>query len=238
MGYHRAGFEVVGVDLAAQPRFPFAFIQADAFLALESGTWQGASAIHASPPCQAWTRGQRVHKRTDHPQLIDPIRKALDAIGLPYVIENVEGAPIRADLTLCGSMFEGVEVRRHRLFESNVDLGWPPAACNCENATRDGILFNVHNTVQRHTYMQRKGFTSPLEAKKHAMGVPWMSDNGTQEAIPPAYTEHIGARLMAALTTQAAAPVSAGGPGGAASGASANRTDPPLRPMAGAPSLP
>lgn len=239
MGYHRAGFEVVGVDARPMSRYPFAFVQSDAFRALEAGTWRGAAAIHASPPCQAWSRGRLVHKRTDHPELIDPIRRALDAIGLPYVIENVERAPIRADLTLCGSMFEGVRVRRHRLFESNVDLGWPPMACSCERQTRDGYLFNVHNTDQRDAYMRRYGYTSALLAKQEAMGVPWMSDDGTQEAIPPAYTEFIGARLMAALTTYAPDPAEASPRGIGASGAADDSEGtPPALPTSAAPAIP
>lgn len=132
MGYHRAGFEVVGVDLEPQRNYPFAFIQHDA-LTLDRRFLRSFDAIHASPPCQGYT-GMNAPGQVGAPQLIDLTRRMLQATGLPYVIENVEGAvwDMRNPITLCGSMFglgaQGCQLRRHRLFESNIAIS-PPSPC-------------------------------------------------------------------------------------------------------------
>lgn len=194
MGYSRAGFEVVGVDLAAMPRNPFPTRIADAL----TFPLDGFDVVHASPPCQAYSRASRSNRSTRHPDLVDPIRQRLADWGGPYVIENVVLAPLRADLMLCGTMF-GLPCRRHRLFESNVDLGWPPFACGCERETVAGRLFNLHNTAQRRSFMRQFGYDRPLDAMRAAYGVPWMGFDAAQEAIPPAYTEHIGRVLRAAI---------------------------------------
>ena len=144
MGYHRAGFEVVGVDISPQPNYPFEFYQLDATALVQDvdnkcwhesqtkTTLPGASyaclgnfdAIHASPPCQRYTTlVAQAGTFGDYPDLVEPIREILKASGLPYVIENVPGAPIEGVL-LCGSMF-GLKVIRHRVFESNVMLMAP-----------------------------------------------------------------------------------------------------------------
>ena len=116
MGYYRAGFEVIGVDLQPQPRYPFEFHQADAM----TYPLDGFDAIHASPPCQAYTVAQNAtHNRGAHPDLVAPVRGMLLATGRPFVIENVVGAPLVEPITLCGSMF-GLHVKRHRLFECNL----------------------------------------------------------------------------------------------------------------------
>jgi DNA (cytosine-5)-methyltransferase 1 len=125
MGYHRAGFDVVGVDHRPQPNYPFEFIETDALTFLrEGGPIRGwFDAIHASPPCQAYSAGARMRNgyAKDHPRLIEPLRELLIQTGLPYVIENVPEAPLRSPMRLCGSQF-GLDVRRHRAFESNVLL--------------------------------------------------------------------------------------------------------------------
>src|SRR5215472_18476868 len=117
MGYHRAGFDVVGIDIAPQPRYPFEFIEYDAIQVLQNLTeypGQGWDAIHASPPCQQWSAMNTAVKK-EYPQLIGPVRELLDVIGLPYVIENTERAPLVATWTLCGTQF-GLLTRRHRRF--------------------------------------------------------------------------------------------------------------------------
>ena len=125
VGYHRAGFDVVGVDITPQPNYPFEFVQADALdcarLVIRCGT-ATFDAIHASPPCQAYIAAcRRATSAADHPDLIGPTRELLQATGLPYVIENVARRPAASTaVLLCGSMF-GLGVRRHRLFETN----WP-----------------------------------------------------------------------------------------------------------------
>ena len=141
VGYHRAGFEVVGVDNRPQPRYPFEFIQADAldFVTPPSGCQFGVyfDAIHASPPCQAFTDLKSMWNAGQHEDLITPLRPLLENTGLPYVIENVEGArsALRDPVTLCGSSF-GLKVRRHRLFETNWPLMVPPCAHGQQGNTR------------------------------------------------------------------------------------------------------
>jgi hypothetical protein len=116
MGYYRAGFDVVGVDIKKQPNYPFEFIWDDALEAVTDLAC-GFDAIHASPPCQHYMRSGMVRKDLA-PDLVGQTRIALETAGLPWVIENVPGAPIRPDIVLCGSMF-GLGVRRHRWFETN-----------------------------------------------------------------------------------------------------------------------
>lgn len=128
-GYARAGFEVVGVDIAPQPRFPFRFVQMDVFEFLHRfDVRRHFDVIHASPPCQGYSSTQSLHTAI-YPKLIKRTRRHLDAIGLPYVIENVEGArgAMHDPIRLCGSSF-GLRVRRHRLFECSFPLTSPPPA--------------------------------------------------------------------------------------------------------------
>jgi DNA (cytosine-5)-methyltransferase 1 len=203
VGYARAGFDVVGVDIERRPRYPFAFVQADA-MAVLAGEVPGVhpdafDVIHASPPCQAYSQGgaSRQGGRMEHPDLLDPVRQELKRIGKPYVLENVETAPMQADLLLCGTMF-GLPLVKHRRFESNVDLGWPPAAHACRGQAVRGHLLNVHNTAQRRLWQERHGIASGADALRLANGMPWASEFGCREGIPPAYTEFIGSRLLEA----------------------------------------
>src|ERR1700734_2045923 len=119
VGYSRAGFEVVGVDNKRQPNYPLPFIHADA-LKLDPAFIASFDAIHASPPCQSYSD---LAKRNGNghmwPRLIEPVRDMLIASGLPYVIENVDGAPLLNPVVLCGTMFPQLRVLRHRLFEAN-----------------------------------------------------------------------------------------------------------------------
>jgi C-5 cytosine-specific DNA methylase len=147
MGYARAGFEVVGVDIAPQPRYPFEFHLEDAleFLPLRR-IWGDFDAIHASPPCQRWTRAQNAAQNADgHPDLITPLRPLLEATGLPYVIENVVGAPLRDPVKVCGLSL-GLGVKRHRLFESNVSLFVPPCV---DDSKRDYYVIFGHEVRNR-----------------------------------------------------------------------------------------
>ena len=202
MGYHRAGFEVVGVDIEPRPLYPFEFVQAD---------WRGAldmagdfDAIHASPPCQAYTsmsnrwRGNG-GKADEHFRLIHEVRRELIKLGLPYVIENVTGAraDMRNPILLSGGMF-GLRVDRPRLFESNVLLLAPDRVrvhdpVGVYGGRPDGRLLwtRADGSEQR--------AASSLEVARDVMEMPWASWRGCAEAIPPAYTEHIGRQLMAHL---------------------------------------
>jgi DNA (cytosine-5)-methyltransferase 1 len=183
MGYARAGFEVVGVDIAEQPNYPFTFWRADALDVLQSwGTSTayhfagGFDAIHASPPCQGYANVTRWRGDPDtHPRLIEDVREWLVATGLPYVIENVRTTALRPCLVLCGSMFD-LPFRRHRGFETNWNgftLVQP-----CQHRSTD--LAFMHKGER---------------AYADAMGCDWMTNREAREAIPPAYTEYVGRHL-------------------------------------------
>lgn len=202
MGYHRAGFEVVGVDINPQPRYPFEFIQADAMELLErmvsGGTyeWKGLglfAAIHASPPCQAYSDLKTKIADDVYPKLIEPVRYLLKQSGLPYVIENVEGAPLVRPIRLCGVMFPGLRVLRHRLFESNRVLFEP-------THTRHPLVF-THDKRKAHygqlDFVQvTGGGNCSIQDARAAMGIDWMNKHELNEAIPPAYAEFIGKQLI------------------------------------------
>lgn len=210
-GYRRAGFEVLGIDIEPQPNYPFEFIQADALAFMDrllaGGTWEWKGlglfdAFHASPPCQAYIRSGQVAKDGRHPKLIGPTRKLLEATGKPYVIENVPGAPLRPDLMLCGSMF-GLEVRRHRLFESNMNL--PPWTPPCDHSKPiTGVYGHPHGQGGAWRNGKRPMLPSDLPTWSRAMGIDWMTAAELAAAIPPAYTEFVGERLLAAIESKAA----------------------------------
>jgi hypothetical protein len=179
MGYHRAGFEVVGVDIKPQPHYPFEFHQADALEYLaEHG--REFDLIHASPPCQLYSAMQHIKKNKEKwPDLVEPTRKLLIESGLPFVIENVVGAPLRVDLLLCGSHF-GLGMIRHRIFESNLPIASLMPPCNHEK-----MYDPWHWGIKQREEMSA------------GMGIDWvMTREEVREAIPPAYTEFIGKQLL------------------------------------------
>jgi DNA (cytosine-5)-methyltransferase 1 len=197
-GYVNAGFEVVGVDIEPHPNYPFEFVQNDAIDLMVTDSWRcwggprGFDAIHASPPCQAYSTATRDHSA--HPDLYAATRELLEATGLPYVIENVVGAPYSHGIVLCGSMF-GMEVRRHRNFETSWLMFQPDHPCKFE--TRPYTITGHRNGPNGHESAHSKG-PSPEEGPK-LMGCPWMTWEECVLAIPPAYTEFIGTQLMANL---------------------------------------
>lgn len=201
MGYHRAGFDVVGVDIKPQPRYPFEFVQGDA---TRPSHWPiGVHAIHASPPCQAYS--DITPDRSEHPDLVGPVRDLLQMTGLPYVIENVDGAPLMASVRLCGTMFPGLRVIRHRRFETNFPVMSPPCG-------RHPLLY-VPDKRRPHQGEQDEmtafvsvtgGGNCSKRAAADAMGIDWMTKGELNEAIPPAYTEHIGRFLLEHLQAVAA----------------------------------
>jgi DNA (cytosine-5)-methyltransferase 1 len=193
-GYARAGFDVIGVDIVDQPRYPGMFLKYDA---LEFPI-HGFSAVHASPPCQAYTNAQRL-RGIRHPEYIEPIRKKLIASGLPYVIENVPGAPLINPVMLCGAMFIGLNVYRHRLFETNWHLEQPEHPEHREPQTKMG------RPPVPGERMQVVGNFSGVAAAREAMGIDWMTRNELSESIPPAYTQWVGERLMAHMALADAA---------------------------------
>jgi DNA (cytosine-5)-methyltransferase 1 len=205
-GYADAGFEVVGVDIEPQPNYPFKFIQADAIKfvrsALYEGGWsgeEGYDAIHASPPCQAHVKGmaavnQALGRTLGHVDLIATTRNLLLATGLPYVIENVRGAPLENPVQLCGSSFN-LPVRRHRLFECSFPIMVPP----CDHSRQNGdywTSWRPNGEIRRAKVMQVYGNANEQHLWGEGMGIDWMRPSELAEAIPPAYTEHIGEYLL------------------------------------------
>ncbi len=222
MGYHRAGFDVVGVDHNPQPRYPFEFHQADAM----SFPLDGFDAIHASPPCQAYSAGTanlRAAGKT-YPDLLAATRERLAAQAAPWVIENVPGAPMRCDVMLCGSMFRLPGLIRHRWFELSTG---PPALLlpTCNHIGLQDIDVPARVGKRRHAspsarvparrivsvvgsgvasgcrwwkHDRPKGVTWN-ELCKQALGIDWMSRAELSQAIPPAYTELIGGLLIDTL---------------------------------------
>ncbi|MGW2397053.1 SAM-dependent methyltransferase [Kitasatospora sp. NPDC001664] len=197
MGYHLAGYRVLGIDQAEQHRYPFEFVQGDAvaFIA-EYGHLFGL--VHASPPCQRYTRCQKIRQR-EHPDLIAPTRTALEATGRPWVIENVEEAreELRNPVMLCGAAF-GLRTYRHRLFETGGGLRLTPPA-HPEHTARTA---KMGRPVGEGEFMHVVGNFSnvPLARSEAVMGMPWATRDGLREAIPPAYTELIGRQALAQLT--------------------------------------
>lgn len=194
MGYHRAGFDVVGVDIKPQPHYPFEFHQADA-LEYVAGHGREFDVIHASPPCQRYSTATPVAKRGNWADLVGPIRDLLTSEGMGvYVIENVPGSPVRADVMLCGVMFDK-PIARHRLFESNVPLTapiHPNHPSGLVTITGGGPC----NLPARPGIGGRRCKPTANEARR-IMEMPWATKAELNEAIPPAYTEWIGAQLIA-----------------------------------------
>ncbi len=195
LGYHRAGFEVVGVDIEPQPRYPFEFYQGDAL----DYPLDGFDVIHASPPCQGYVQRNK-NLPTKWPKLIEPIRERLR--GLHYVIENVEGAPLLSPIRLCGTMFS-LPLRRHRLFEGPQLRGVIPPPCDHWGTVAHGQFAAVYakgGKGPRHGRGVREPGPRPgAPSWEEAMGIDWMTTNGLTQAVPPAYTEYIGRQLMEAM---------------------------------------
>lgn len=206
VGYARAGFEVVGVDVAPQPNYPFEFVQHDA-LTLDQDFLQTFDAVHASPPCQSYSDLAK-RNRNGHmwPRLIEPVRDMLRALGVPYIIENVEGAPLLDPVVLCGTMFPGkLRVIRHRLFESNVELIAPPHGKHPLVFTHDKRKAHYGKLDQNTSFVQvTGGGNCTIANARDALGIDWhMTKNELNESIPPTYTEYLGRQLMEHVRSRA-----------------------------------
>jgi DNA (cytosine-5)-methyltransferase 1 len=213
VGYHRAGFDVVGVDKVAQPRYPFPFVQADALGALTdllAGGFITASdgraycladfaAIHGSPVCKLWSAATPAAARANHIDYITPLRPLLEQTGLPWVMENVPGAPLRPDLMICGCQVGLHELERERWFETN----WATAELRppCYHATSP---ITVAGHGEPSGPRLARGVRATVIDWRRAMGIDWMTRDELAQAIPPAYTEHIGAKLLEHLEAAAA----------------------------------
>lgn len=197
-GYQRAGFYVVGVDANPQPNYcGDEFEQRDALDVLERGSTfdyflDEFAAIHASPPCPAHSSLNGWSGESTVPDLIPVTRAFLKATGLPYVIENVEGAPLENPVRVCGQAL-GLRVRRHRLFECN----FPVMVHGCQHPEPPVIV--VGGSIGRKVFdPRRKAIAPTLMEAKEVMGCDWMKTaREVTNAIPPAYTEHIGSYLLA-----------------------------------------
>lgn len=193
-GYQQAGFHVVGIDLNPQPNYcGDEFIQADGISFLHQWLRFGGEqfdAIHASPPCQGYSAMStcRPGLAEEYPRLIEPVRDLLEASGLPYVIENVVGAPLRNPTLLCGQMF-GLELYRHRLFETS----WPlPLILHPEHT----MPASKAGHWKPGTVMSVAGHVAPIAKAREVMGIDWTTREELAEAIPPAFTEWVGAALI------------------------------------------
>jgi DNA (cytosine-5)-methyltransferase 1 len=206
-GYHDAGFEVVGVDIKPQPRYPFQFVQADALQQLEwliLADGMDFDAVHASPPCQRYSDLAKRNGNADaHPDLIGPVRDLLEQTGLPYVIENVEGAPLRDPVRICGTTLglgiDGYRLRRHRLFESNVSLVSPGCWCPGDPRPVIDVSGGGPTKAPRLDGAGGRTYKGTADQARAAMGIAWMTKTELNESIPPAYTRLIGARLLASV---------------------------------------
>ena len=209
-GYHLAvpDAEIVGVDIRHQPRYPFKFLRRDLTMMGDHLGWflSGFDLIHASPPCQHYCDLAKRNGNADAwPDLVGWVREELVASGVPYFIENVEGAPLIDPVVLCGTMFPGLRVLRHRLFECSFPAVAPPHGQHPLVFTHDKRKAHYGQLDQDASFVQVTGGGNATVANKAAaMGIDWMVGHELNEAIPPAYTEHIGNAFAAHLSERAA----------------------------------
>jgi DNA (cytosine-5)-methyltransferase 1 len=202
MSYHRAGFdEIVGVDIKPQKRYPFEFILGDA-LEYVSAHGMEFDAIHASPPCQAYSIASVIHRNNgkEYPKLIEPTRAALIRTRRLYVIENVPGAPLLNPLMLCGLMFD-LCVFRHRNFETSFYCFVPDHPSHTGKRIGEGYFSVAGSAGRWKTWgtVQRNVSKGTADEWRAAMGIDWMTRKELTQAIPPAYTEYIGRQLLEVL---------------------------------------
>jgi DNA (cytosine-5)-methyltransferase 1 len=207
MGYAKAGFEVIGIDIKDQPRYPFEFIRADA---IEFLKWLltdgqpflgGIDLIHASPPCQHYSQAVKNDNKDGHPDLIGPTRDLLIETGKPWIIENVPYAPLIDPIELCGCMFDmhveynGTDfgLYRKRLFESSFPLMAPGHATHFRPACP------VFGDGSPGWFYKKHGFGIPATVAAELMGTPWMTRLATSESIPPAFSEFAGLQAAALI---------------------------------------
>jgi DNA (cytosine-5)-methyltransferase 1 len=193
-GYANAGFEVTGIDIKKQKRYPFTFIQADVLEVLQDMDYlRSFDVIAASPPCQTHSITKHLRnaqgKSTDKVDLIPETRAALIASGKPYIIENVPLAPLIDPVQMCGSSF-GLMVRRHRLFESNLEL----IGSKCDHKAQGkpvGIYGSMRDEIPNGGHTAKT-----IEQAREAMGIDYMIWGELVEAIPPIYTETLGKQAI------------------------------------------
>lgn len=202
MGYHCAGFDVVGIDIVEQPRYPFEFIRGDAIAYAGNRRFlrrHRFAAVHASPPCQLFSVASkqdgygRRRETIPHGDLVGATRDLLVRAGLPFVIENVVGAPVRRDLLLCGKIFD-LDVARHRIFEC-----WGFAARQPRHRPHTGRVLTVAGHSGGSSARDGDSRFGSVDDWRAAIGIDWMIGAELVEAIPPAYTAYIGLSLVKAI---------------------------------------
>lgn len=207
MGFHRAGFEVVGVDINPQPEYPFLLLKMDAITALDlmihfPKNAEGYDLIWASPPCQHYSTATR--ERSKYPDLVPVVREKLKQIGKPYIIENVVGAPLRNPIMLCGTMF-GLRVLRHRLFECSFPARQPQHHPHKGSlVTGEYITVAGNGGMPKWTTNERakRGLPRHIPGEMHlktwqdAMGIDWMKRKTLTQAIPPAYSTFLATEFV------------------------------------------
>ena len=199
-GYYQAGFEVTGIDVKHGKRYPYTYIRGDVMEYIHDIDFlRSFDVIHASPPCQTFSATKHLRnaqgRGTDKQDLVEPVRSALIAAGVPYVIENVIGAPLVNPVMLCGSAF-GLKVRRHRLFESSEQL----TGTTCSHATQGkpvGIYGSMRDEIPNGGHTAKT-----MKEANEAMGIYHMIWGELVEAIPPVYTEYIGNQLRHAVLSR------------------------------------
>lgn len=193
MGLHRAwpDAEIVGVDIKPQPRYPFRFVQADAM----TYPLEGFDFIWASPPCQGYSLAKNNGSGKDAPRLVEAVRERLVSSRIPYVIENVQGAPLRGAAMLCGASFglgaSSLDLNRHRYFETSFGFLAPP----CQH--RPGKTIGVYGNGTNSWHRKKLGRCITIAEMREAMGINWMARHELSQAIPPAYSEYIAMQYAA-----------------------------------------
>jgi DNA (cytosine-5)-methyltransferase 1 len=186
-GYADLGFEVIGIDIAPQPHYPYEFIKADALR--PPVNLEAFDLIHASPPCQAYSKTRQFHPHITYPRLVEPILAMLARIEIPWVVENVPESPLK-DLLLCGAMF-GLRTYRHRYFDSNFHITQPPHPSHLKRTTKLG------RAPASDEFMTIAGHFSGIKIARKIMKISWMTRDELSEAIPPIYTSYIGQQFLA-----------------------------------------
>jgi DNA (cytosine-5)-methyltransferase 1 len=200
MGYYRAGFDIFGVDAKPQPNYPFEFIQADALEFLQENGHK-FPVKHASPPCQDHSPLRAVAGSHGTGWLLDATIGLLRKQPTPWIVENVMGADMGADIVLCGSMF-GLRTYRHRKF--SIDPRLPMLI---------SLPYHPPHRIRTSTKKRRRDFDAGMHISitgdvgswlgLPCMGIDWMTGNELSQAIPPAYTEYIGTQLLEAVKAAA-----------------------------------
>ena len=205
MGYYNAGFdEIIGVDIVDRHNYPFKFVKMDALEYLRTTDLSDADFIHASPPCQCYSKlkylsGNVEKWEAEHIDLVEPTRELLIKTGKPYVIENVEGAPLINPIKLCGSQFENMYTQRPRLFESNIPLRKPDAPVVKHKTLKLGEGFAEDGYITVAGIRPPKGMNLVQTKLYYGFalgGIDWMSLEELTQAIPPCYTEFLGKQII------------------------------------------